>query len=518
MKRWRHFTGSLAAAVILTGCTLGEPCGTPAEKAVFRNVAARIDSDGSEYFVLNGASAAKSFERALNNYEAGIWQNQTLAGDRKRQLQKYVTMCRMIAVLAGIDRLDGVGFSAKTLTEPEFGRNFIHSKLFLALKPEHPVVLNNLFLRDDTFSCGEMLAELPADTLFFAAVSFSPEALLQALRISGTWGENNALNIMEKFPLQEIAAGLRGIWSWAATDDGEFLSALTFPDKSGDIRRICQSDSGIFPNAEVEYAEKAIRIYSSAAAKKYFTGKGKKMRDRSDFKTLLRAMPEKGFLCCYLSENFFIEKDLLGWMPVEKNIPPLPSVSAATHLPDGILLTANGAGGVLDFLLRLCNIAAAFTESAPETAGTAPDTKPEQPEPKCDCEVLMSVIRCFPALPSAAGVAGLRACFEGVLPEKYLFDAKAPAEIKNCRVIYFGKGDANMPLALSSPAVHQDRFHVLFNDMTFQTFKLERVDSCRRMIGFLHTVKRYDENVLRQLMVQAQKFDLELNRNIVGEK
>ena len=69
-----------------------------------------------------------------------------------------------------------------------------------------------------------------------------------------------------------------------------------------------------------------------------------------------------------------------------------------------------------------------------------------------------------------------------------------------------------MPLAISAPGEHAEEFHVLFNNMEFQSFQLPRADSCRRIIGFLHTVKRYVESDLQQLMSLAQKFDAELSK------
>lgn len=507
MKKWRYLFGSLTAALALAGCTLGEPCGTAEEKTAFRKAAARLDSDGSEYFILNGAAAAKVFDRSIERTEISLWQNENIPAAKKNDIQKSLTALRMAAALAGIGHIQCAGYSARTLAAPAFGRSFINSKLFLALPPEAPGVLNNLFLREKEFSCREVLAELPADVRFFAAVNLAPEALLQALKFAGTWGENSALSLMEKLPLQEIAGDLRGYWSWAVANDEKSSFMLVFPDNSGKLRRVIESEPGmIFPGAEIEFPEKTVKVFSSVQAKRYFSGTAPKMRERSDFNTLLRALPERGFFCCFQNENFSIGRDLLE-IPLPESGENVPALMAAAHLDDGIIFSANSASGPLDFCLRVGDLL------MPEYINS--EKSPDAPaETACQCEKLLSALAEKRQLSEKSAVAGLQECFNGKIPAEFLMEGKkVPEKTGDLRIIYFGKNsEPGIPLAISSPLVHQDKFHVLFNDMSVQTFKLERADSCRRMIGFLHTVKRYDESTLHRLMVMAQKFDAELSK------
>ncbi len=506
MKQWRHLTGLLAAAVALTGCTLGEPCGTPEEKTVFRRVAAHLDRDGSEYLILNGSAVGRAFESNLEKAETLLWQDKNIAAEKKNSIQKNITAFRMAAALAGIEQISGGGFSVKTLASPVLGRHFFHSKLFLALPPDAAGVLNSFFLPGEGFSCREVLADMPADISFFAAGEIVPEALLQALKFGGAWGENSALDLMEKFPLQEIIGDLRGYWSWAVANDSAGSFVLTFPDNGGRIKRMLQEESkGIFPGAEIEFPGQAIRVYSSVDAKRYFSGKTLKMRDRRDFGTLLAALPEKGFFCCYQGENFSFEKDFLLLPPPASAKGKLPALLVAARTGDGILTAVNSGSGMVDFGLRVCDFLLAVSGGEEENA-------PVQTARECSCELLLRKLAASKNISVTPGVAGLREFFNGQLPMEYLLDSKGSAVSGNCRVIYFGKGQAGMPLAISAPVLHQDKFHVLFNDMTLERFDLNRADSCRRIIGFLHTVKRYDEKALQKLMQAAQKFDSELNK------
>jgi hypothetical protein len=53
----------------------------------------------------------------------------------------------------------------------------------------------------------------------------------------------------------------------------------------------------------------------------------------------------------------------------------------------------------------------------------------------------------------------------------------------------------------------QRSFCVLFSDGTIQRMHLDKADSFRRIVGFIHTVKMYDEQVFRNLMEKAAGFD-----------
>ena len=103
------------------------------------------------------------------------------------------------------------------------------------------------------------------------------------------------------------------------------------------------------------------------------------------------------------------------------------------------------------------------------------------------------------------GNAGLLECFQNKLPESF-------TRKNSCSIIYFGKNsNPDMPLAFSSPETHNNHFTVLFNNGKIEKYQLAKADSCRRIVSFLHTVKRYNENDLQKLMRLAAQFDQNKN-------
>ncbi len=76
------------------------------------------------------------------------------------------------------------------------------------------------------------------------------------------------------------------------------------------------------------------------------------------------------------------------------------------------------------------------------------------------------------------------------------------------RIAYFGKIESEIPVPVFIAMPHDQRsFCVLFSDGTIQRMRLDKADSFRRIVGFIHTEKMYDEQIFRTLMEKAAGFD-----------
>ena len=81
----------------------------------------------------------------------------------------------------------------------------------------------------------------------------------------------------------------------------------------------------------------------------------------------------------------------------------------------------------------------------------------------------------------------------------------------NCSYVYFGgatrQSSPHLPLLVDWPFNHRDRFHVLFVNGEVRSYPLENLNSCRRLVSFLHSEFKYTEPEFRKLLQTADKLD-----------
>ena len=511
MKALRTGLVPLLTALVLAGCGGGDPCGTAAERDSFRTVSAHLHRDGREYAVFSGAEARAACARTLENWERDLWEREDVPHSRKLLLQRRFVTAKLLIQLAGLDQLRGAGWSAKTLAGNRYGHDFIHSRAFLALPGEKPGALNGFFLPDDPLNLPEFLGALPRETDFAVAAALDPGAALEALKQAGSWGENLALELAENFPLREIFKDLRGTWKFVQVTlpgRGESDFMLELPDNSGALRRLPEPERlALFPGSRQAARDHGVTIYSSPQAEKFFTSADRpKMRDRTDFATLLRALPEQ--VCCavYQDRGFSLTDELTGVGPGAAGA--LPALVTISRAGEGMLIAGNGDCGVLELLFRAAAKLLNFPRSEEDAAERTPAPAQPPSESPCDCVEALELLRKVPKPSAKPGMPGLRECFNGEIPAALRRDPAGKPDADNCKIVYFGHAaQADLPLAVSRPSRHPDRFHVLFNDGRIRTFMLDRPDSCRRIVSFLHTEKRWEETVWRRLMRLAEALD-----------
>ena len=83
-----------------------------------------------------------------------------------------------------------------------------------------------------------------------------------------------------------------------------------------------------------------------------------------------------------------------------------------------------------------------------------------------------------------------------------------PSEAGEYDVVLF-KADSGscryLPLIIAKP--HADGFCAIVGEKGTGSYQLPKPESFRRIIGFLHTVYKFDEKIFRQLIAAAGEFD-----------
>ncbi len=499
----RIFYGILILAALLpvmTGCRCNAPCGTPVESRDFRTVQAYLDQDAAEYFIISGANIKKILNRNLEILEQFTWDNKQLSHEEKIAFQRRLAILKLGLKLAGAEDLQSCGFSSKTLAGNPFGDDFIHSKIVLTFPENSPGLLNTLFARKNLIDIPETFGDLPAETRFAAAAAVTPEAILQILKSSGMWGENKALELPGELPWEQTFKELSGVWQIVLLNDREDSLMITVPDHDGIIRELVNtSKKPLLPNIKIIPGEKNVKLYFSPAAEKIFTApKFKKMRDRADFKTLLKSIPPRGIAYVFRKNSFSLPDALE--LPGEDYETKLPSLFVAARSDNGIFAAVNCEQSVLDAVISALNRAFVLPKikqlHRPGTASTPPGSQMKnktvsvsKPETCPVCKDLLAAVKNSPNRTGISGDAG------------------------TCRAVSFGIApDPELPQAIAISKKHPDSFYVLFNDNTVSRYELSNATSCRRIISFLHTIKRYRENLLMQLMQKAAEFDQNLNK------
>lgn len=83
-----------------------------------------------------------------------------------------------------------------------------------------------------------------------------------------------------------------------------------------------------------------------------------------------------------------------------------------------------------------------------------------------------------------------------------------PADSEKYDVAFFtadGVFCRYLPLIIAKP--HKNGFCSVAGENGISSYQLAKPESFRRIIGFLHTVYKFDENIFRQLIELAERFD-----------
>ena len=486
------------ALLTLAGCAARQDAAV-AERDAVRAVAHHLDRDASQFAVFSGAELTAMLESTLTAWERQLWEHKNIAPDDKADLQKSSAEARLLLRLTGLDLLKGVGFSSRQLpaaTPP--GRSFIHTELFLALPPETPCALNGFFAKDNSLDLRRELAELPRAAAWAVIADLRPDAMTETLKQAGAWGENLVLELDDLWPSLE---GSAGVWKLVTIPLGEkepdYL--LQFPDAENIFGKLPEAERNkLAGDGTIAVKNGRVTICSSPRLRDLLATEGlPKLADDPEFAKWFEAMPKKGVLVFYQNSRTSLTDDTFGTRFAAAR--PRPALIAAARAEDGLRIAANSGCGLTELLLR-CHLATALADAVALPKMEGDPSSDEAAD--CGCESALKLLWECPKKSATPGAAGLTECFDGKLPPQWAKDGTTP--------VYFGKSDRpDVPLAISPPARHDDGFHVLFNDGTIRIYKLEKPNSCRRIVGFLQTEKRWDEKLWLQLMKIAEKLDAE---------
>ena len=493
MKNFRNILLVTPVALAVAGCSWWGPHGTPEEKSAFRTAASHLDRDGMEYAIFSGAHLNRTFDRVRQDLDDAVWQS-SMSHGQKVEAQQSSAFFRMVWQLCGLERLQTAGFSSKTLSENPYGENFKHSKIFLAIPPGSDGFLNTFFGGNE-LEVKECFGDLPQETTLAIGASIDPDAIFQAFKSAGVWGENTALALADTFPLEELRQ-LKGVWQCAVLDKDFQHIRLILPAEAEKLNGMIKK---LFPAAEVIPGKSRLVIYSSPAARKIFQRDALKMRDRGDFEMLTDCMPDNGFAYVFKSQSLADQRH------------GLDDFSVAARNSDGLLILTNSDEGVLNFIVEALFLLDDFNSEENEEPVkpdvTAP-VKPAAAQVNTADDAFARLAACRKNWSATPGFEGLRASFRNELPAILSQDLNRAPDAGNCMLIYFGKSPlASHPLAISRPRPDADSFRVLYNDGKIETYQLTNASSCRRIISFLHTIHRWDEADFQRLIALADKFD-----------
>ncbi len=485
-----------------------------------------LDQDGLEYTVISSGAWRLASDQLDKMLDKMVWQNK-LTGAERRELLRKITLYRLLRDVSGLENATGFGRSSSRLD-----KNYIHNRAFLQIDTGAPGVINE-FPGRNTVHARRFFSQLPAGTEFAAAAEIYPEALLGAIQKSGSVGEMLSGYLPVSLPLPELFKQSGGVWQFIFVRHGkEFFWQLDVPDKEGRWFTMAMligkkgknfSSSGVllpFAIAEkfpVAVKRKAgIRIYSSAAAEKYFTT-APVMKISKEYETaLFNRMPESGaavFFCNCTDELGSVE---LGGLKLH-TATGLPALAVLARGGDGWLYTENCDrtflfGDVMNMIaavpfIRSLNLDESNGKESDAAGGDEENAGEKSAgEKKIDAEC-----------PCPARLATVKILLEKRVNDKPGFYTVSKNNDGSLRLDAGKKGEhqlvrfsriencKNAPAAIC--VCHDDHFCVLFVNGEIKCFKLAELGNYRRMVGYLHTLYMYDEAVFGKLMEEAAGFD-----------
>ena len=232
---------------------------------------------------------------------------------------------------------------------------------------------------------------------------------------------------------------------------------------------------------------------------------------------LFSALPKQAIAVGFIDAKGFDDDT---WKFGNQTFPSLlpnehPEVLAVSRRPEesGLLITNNAGSTILSSDLSLIlevilpwmrkfqasEAPAKRPEAKRVPAAARPPVKAVKKEqvPVCSCAAVFHAVNgAFKANPALE--AGLYQLKDGKLIP--VANGKYDAAL-----FKISAADPRLPMWISAP--HGSGFCVLTADGKRSSFKLAKPESFRRVIGFLHTIYEFDENVFRQLIQAAGNLD-----------
>ena len=535
MKKTIPLFAAAAAMMLLAGCASPD-----AGARTSARIASHLDPDGMEYAVVTAPAWERLIRRTDEKLDDAVW-SASIPEDELRASAAALEGMRLIRALSGLGNAGGIGRSSTAL-----GKERIHNRLFLLLPPEAPGLVNALPAAENRIETAKWFADLPSDTVAAFSVSLRPEALLDALAASGAAGENLAGMVPPGLNVEELLRQSAGEWHFVmlANSGPDAAFKVEIPDREGKffriISRIAALEAKKFRSKNrtrvmlslfggsnpVIRGEGKLIIYSDVESEKRFDAVKRKLAITEAHAGLLHDLPEKAVAVGFIDGKKVraLPTAFGKLLVVPPAQPEIPSAFALSRDEDGMLLVLNSDTPWLagDLSLMMIGIDILQTLNPGRNAGSGAT---EEGDGKDDPGENVGETETTPAPEAVPGTddparakrdAGLlTAAAEllkkapGTKPGLYLVrpEGLIPAGKKNFDVAFFGTFalEGRLPQFIAAPA--GEYFSVRFDDGGIRRFHLVKPDSFRRIIGFLYTVRRWDERNFRELIDRAEQLD-----------
>lgn len=500
----KRFLSGLAAAMLIAGCAV-----TPKQNPEIQHVVSHLDPDGMELSVMTAESWQITASRLNDLFNSALSESEITPAMRRNLLKTY-TFVRLLLDLSGLEHIRAAGMSAKRIND-----NYIRNRLFFLTSPDVSSKVLNFTASGNTISPKDFLQSLPAGTKMALAAELDTQAIADALDAVGE-ARNFVLGMFpSQFPLKKFILNASGKWQIVITSFEPQAGYTEFPDPGNAFFNIIAGAAGATgsePVTRVEtggtvYIKKGdrIRIYSHISDETYCQQAATlNITDPG----ILDGQPENCAIVYYsnLSKEQFVQ--YINGIGVKSIVSDVPVMFTLQKLPDGIAVCSNaGHGNLTELCTQFIDLAVSlFLQTNPGESDTEEEntsnteesrTAGENDKVDCNCFELMKTV--YQSMYNTA-----------IEPGFYRMDGEKTIKVsdrKESEFFCFGKIESSVPAPWLVTASHGDAFCVCFADGSMECFTLSNPEMLRRIVGFLQTIRNYDEKVFIKLIGVADRFD-----------
>ena len=498
-----------------------------------------LDPDGIEYQIIKAPAFKAFFDRFDADITKAVWKD-GISAEHRRTVLSWLAAFKMAWQVSGLENSSGIG-SSTSLTGAE---GIFHSRIFLGLDSSAPGLLNEFFVGNDLKS-EEFFNDLPGGKVFTAKAHIRPEALLDALGKCGRYGEKIADMLPAAFPMRELLQNAQGVWAVSfMLEDGEGFFRLTLPDPGNKLfnmavnvfRAAAEAEKGTItlPTVFIAKGTERIAVYNSKKAEEVFRNAGKLQLSPEKEAALFYRIPENAcaLFFCNFSEAESGKMKIFG-LEIPDSLPTGEAAGAVSHEKEGFLTVFNSNRTALDstldegmYLFEILSTDPgedakkddASADKEEEKSSRVPETTEDTGKPAAESEEKAPVVEdeVLPPTEKKCKCKTHFALFDIQFPdgtEAGVFRVKkgrlvrvAPGE--KFELACFGKIGAEKPVPWLLAYPHEGAFCIRYADGKEEKISLAHPRQLRRIISFLHTIHRYDENLFRQLIDLATGFEV----------
>ncbi|MBE6356210.1 MAG: hypothetical protein E7058_03755 [Lentisphaerae bacterium] len=451
-----------------------------------------------EYHHYSGEAIRMTGRHLEQIAEKSIWDTR-LDEERIRFALTWFTAAKLAVDVSGL---------AEAKSFQQFSRQLpggvIVTEEFLELDPSVPGLINQFPAAENRIDPARFISQLPPDTQLALSADIRPESLLEILGRCGAYREKLLAALPEQFPLQEMLRQSSGVWTLIFINEKEFC--LMLPDREGMIFNFAALMTGVnlrkhkvsklnFNGMIVVRGDGWVQFFSSAAMQKKIV-----QSVQSQALPGLPGIPDKAFAVLYAASGYGNDLKINN---IDIMLPDcrIPDITALRREKNGIRLCSSGGTTLLtegvDILLALLPELSKVRFPEKIAPAVKPVQKKEVPQQECGCRQLLL----NPALKAAVD-GNIAPGYYSLTPAGLL---KASPEKYD--LVFFGICDSDKVYPQFICVPHKAEFCVRFSDGTTARCHLVNPGSFRRIIGYLMTVKKYDEKLFRELIQTAEKLD-----------